>query len=201
MTPQIEHSTQTGSTVRRMIVAVVAMLFLAVGCAAPIQVFLHPDADLSYYQRVGVLPFYTLASDRFAGEKFTVEFTTALFASGLFEVVEQGIFINELQKLPSSSIADGLTVEELNTMSKATGTQGIFEGTVVQYEMVQSNAGRYPVISVEARLLDAATGTVVWSATLTERGGPKTPIFGIGEIHTLGELSQKMSNRMLEKLK
>jgi len=185
-----------------MLVFAVGLLFLAGGCAAPIQVFLHPDADLSYYERVGVVPFHTLASDRFAGEKFTVEFTTALFASGLFEVVDQGIFINELRKLGSSSApAEGLTAEELNTVSKATGAQGIFEGTVIQYEMVQSNAGRYPVISVEARLLDAATGTVVWSATLTERGGPKTPIFGIGEIHTLGELSQKISNRMLEKLK
>jgi hypothetical protein len=66
--------------------------------------------------------------------------------------------------------------------------------------MQASGTERYPVISVEARLVDVATGTVVWSCTVTEKGGPKTPIFGIGETKTLGALAQKVSRRIVLEL-
>jgi TolB-like protein len=173
------------------------------GCAsAPVHSYLNPDADLSYYERVGVVPFVSLAADRFAGEKFTAEFTTALLATELFDVVEFGIFVNALkQVIGSRSPADGLSTEDLDRIGQATGVQGVFEGTISEYEMTSSPAGRYPLISVEARLVDVATGTVVWKASVSEKGGPKTPIIGMGETKTLGALGQKLSQRLVNKLK
>ncbi len=56
------------------------------------------------------------------------------------------------------------------------------------------------MISVEARLIDAETATIVWMSTVTERGGPKTPIIGVGETRTLGELAQKLSERLVNKI-
>ncbi len=111
------------------------------------------------------------------------------------------MFLNAVvQTLGSRAASEGLTTEEMKKIGQATGVQGIFHGTVTQYDMVATPSGSFPVISVEARLLDVETGTVVWKATATARGGPKTPIIGIGEIHTLGELSQKLSRVLVEKI-
>lgn len=175
---------------------------LTAGCGTPIRVFVHPEADLDYYTKVGVIPFQSMGTDRFAGEKFAIEFTTALFAAEMFEVVDYGIFVNQIVKaLGSRTVTDGLSLEELKKIQEATGAEGVFLGTVMQYDMVSSSSGTFPVIQVEARLIDTATGNVVWLATITERGGPKTPIIGIGEIHTLGELSQKVSKKLVSEIK
>ena len=171
------------------------------GCGASTRVYTHPEADMSYYLKVGVVPFQNLSSDRFAGEKFSAEFTTALLASNKFEVVEQGIFVNALvQIIGARTTADGLTADQLKRISEITGVQAVFEGVVTQYDMSPGGGNYFPVISVEARMIDTETGTIVWKATISERGGPKTPIIGIGEIHTLGELSQKLSKNLVSKI-
>jgi hypothetical protein len=150
---------------------------------------------------VGVLPFNSLANDRFAGEKFAIEFTTTLLAAEYFEVVDYGVFVNDVYKaIGTRTPPDGPSKDQLKKIGEATGVQGIFYGSVMQYDMVPSNSGTFPVISVEARFVDIETGTVVWMATMTERGGPKTPIIGVGEIHTLGELSQSMCKEMISKI-
>lgn len=171
------------------------------GCGASTRVFTHPEADMSYYTNVGVVPFQNLSSDRFAGEKFSTEFATALLAANKFEVVEQGIFVNAIvQVVGSRTVPDGLTAEQLKKVAEATGVQGVFEGVVTQYDMSPSGGDYFPVIGVEARLVDTETGTIVWKATISDRGGPKTPIIGVGEIHTLGELSQKLSKTLVSKI-
>jgi hypothetical protein len=173
------------------------MLALFAACGASMRVFTHADADFAYYEKVGVSSFRTMSSDRLAGDKFSIEFTTALLASEKFEVIDIGIFSNALRKATGSrDIFSDLTHEELLKIAELTGVQGVFEGTVSQYEMASSGGGVFPVISVEARLLDTATGAVVWMATITEKGGPKAPIIGIGETHTLGELAQKLSKKL-----
>ena len=177
------------------------MVLLLSGCGASTRVFTHAEADMSYYTRVGVVPFQNLSSDRFAGEKFSTEFTTALLASNKFEVVEQGIFVNAMVQVAGArTTPDGLTAEQLKKIAEATGVQGVFEGVVTQYDMSPAGGNYFPVISVEARLVDTETGTIVWKATISDRGGPKTPIIGVGEIHTLGELSQKLSNTLVSKI-
>jgi hypothetical protein len=182
----------------------VVVLFSALiaGCGKSMRVYVHPDADLAFYSQVGVLPFRSLAGDRFAGEKIGIEFTTALLAKEMFEVYDYGVFVNEvLQAIGERTPPDGPSQEQLKKIAEATGVQGIFYGTVMQYDMVPSSSGTFPTISIEARFVDVETGTVVWMATMTERGGPKTPIIGIGETHTLGELAQNMCKDMVNKIK
>lgn len=200
---EMKHQTRH-SRVRGLFVPLVAtwLVIVVAGCGTPIRVFVHPEADMAYYTKVGVVPFQSLTRDRLAGEKFGIEFTTALFAAKMFDVIDYGIFVNQLvEALGSRTVRDGVSLEELKKIQVTTGAQGIFLGSVISYEMVSSGSGRFPEIQVEARLIDTETGTVVWMATITERGGPKTPVIGLGEIHTLGELSQKVSKKLVSKLK
>lgn len=192
----------SGKCQRCALTACVAVLLLSSGCGSPnVQVFMDSEADFGYYERVGVVPFRTMVQDRFAGEKLTVEFVNALFSAQLFDVVDYGVFVNSMIEVIGSRVpADGLTAEQLQKIGAAAEVQGIFEGTVTHYDMMMSGNDRFPVISLEARLLDAETGRVVWSATITEKGGPKTPIIGIGEVRTLGELSQRVTKRLVGEL-
>lgn len=201
-----EDSGRVGRGIRspRVLQWVFALLAVIswMGCSAPIRVFTHPEADLSYYTKVGVVPFQSLAADRFGGEKFSTEFTTALLASGKFVVVEQGIFVHALLQVTGKRTSpDGLTADQLKKIAEITGVQGVFEGTVTHYQMHHSGGDYFPVIAVEVRMVDTETGTIVWKATVSDRGGPKTPIIGVGEIHTFGELSQKLSKQLVSRIK
>jgi hypothetical protein len=184
------------------LIAVFLMAAIAGGCGKSLRTYTHPEADFGFYTKVGVLPFKSLAGDRFAGEKFAIEFTTALLGTDMFEVVDYGVFINDVIKAIGVRVPpDGPSKEQLQQIAAATGVQGIFYGSVMQYDMVPSASGSFPTISVEARFVDTETGTVIWMATMTERGGPKTPIIGVGETHTLGELSQQMCSDMMGKIR
>ncbi|HEX5133209.1 MAG TPA: hypothetical protein VFX92_12075 [Candidatus Krumholzibacteria bacterium] len=190
-----------GSAGRALVLALVAVG--GAGCGGPrMEVYTNPQADLSFYERVGVVPFRTLAVDRMAGEKFTTEFNTALLASELFEVVDFGVFVSDVAKVMGTrSPVEGLSAEQVKQIATAAGVQGLFVGTVSDYQMMSTPSGQFPVVTVEVRFLDAETANVVWSASVTERGGPKTPVIGLGEIHTLGELSQKVARTLVDKLK
>jgi hypothetical protein len=78
--------------------------------------------------------------------------------------------------------------------------QAVFEGIVRDFEMARIGQSSFPLITLEVRLIDVPTGQVVWSTAVTERGGPKVPVFGWGEIHTLGELSNKVAAEAVERL-
>lgn len=174
----------------------------AFGCSAPVRDFTHSEADMSFYQKVGVIPFRSLTADAFAGEKFTASFTTALLSAKLFEVVDPGVFATSLKQVAGARVPeDSLTPEQLQKLGESAGVQGIFIGSVMQYEMTATGSGPFPVIAADVRFIDVATGTVVWTAAVSDRGGPKTPIVGVGEIHTLGELADHLSRKMIGTIK
>jgi hypothetical protein len=201
MFPRIDEKMTRTIAAKLLLALVLLTAAMSGGCGKSLQTFTHPEADLGFYTKVGVLPFKSLANDRFAGEKFAIEFTTTLLAADMFEVIDYGVFINNVQKaIGVRTPPDGPSLDQLKKIRDATGVQGVFYGSVMQYDMVPSTSGSFPVISVEARFIDVETGTVVWMATMTERGGPKTPIIGVGETHTLGELSQSMCKNMISKI-
>jgi TolB-like protein len=171
-------------------------------CSAPVREFTHTEADMTYYQKVGVIPFRSMTADAFAGEKFTNAFTTVLLASNLFEVVDPGVFATTMKQIAGARVPeDSLTPEQLKKIGDAAGVQGIFVGSVAQYEMASTGAGPFPVVAVDVRFIDVNSGTVVWKASVSDRGGPKTPVVGVGEVHTLGELADKLSREMIDTLK
>ncbi len=53
-------------------------------------VYMHPNADLSVYERVAVLPFENLTTERFAADRVRELLVVELSSKGLFEVVESG---------------------------------------------------------------------------------------------------------------
>jgi TolB-like protein len=169
-------------------------LLVFFACAGGPRSYLNPEADMSFYERIGVVPFINLTSDRFAGEKITSTFVTELLITEKFEVVERGEFDHIVGRVRSStggSSSQELTGEQLAAVGEQAGVNGIIEGVVKEYEMIRVGQGTYPLISFNVKLVDAPTGRVVWESSYSAKGGPKLPVVGWGETHTLSELAQK----------
>lgn len=176
------------------------LIFFA--CAGGPRIYLNPEADMSFYQKVGVVPFINLTSDRFAGEKMTNTFMTELLITKKFDVIERGEFDHIVQQVRSStggSPSVELTAAQLKAIGEQAGVNGIIEGMVKEYEMVRLGQGTYPLITFSVKLVDAPTGRVVWESSYSTKGGPKLPIISLGETHTLGELAQKACRKVARK--
>ena len=176
-------------------------LVLTTACASSPTRFVHPLADIPYYEKVAVIPFTTLSQNRLAGEKVSNVFYTEALQRQFAEVIEPG------QLLAITTIVRGnaspstpWSSADLARLGQEAGVQGVFMGVVRDYEMTRVGRESFPLLSLEVRFIDTATGQVVWSASHTRRGGPAMPIFGWGELHTLGELTTDMCRQILRTL-
>lgn len=190
------------SRMRTLSASLLLTFLIFLSCAGGPRIYLNPEADMSFYQKVGVVPFTNLSADRFAGEKMTSAFVTELLITEKFDVIERGEFDHVVQQVRSStsgSPSTELTAEQLKAIGEQAGVSGIIEGVVKEYEMIRLGQGNYPLISFSVKLVDAPTGRVVWESNYSTKGGPKLPIISLGETHTLGELSQKACRKVVRK--
>ena len=189
-----------------MLAAAVLWVVLA-GCGGP-SAFVNPEADLPYYQKVAIIPFTSLSQDRVAGYRVSDTFFSELLRRGFADVVEPGQFSAAVIKLRGGTpVENPWSAEELARLAEELGIEGVFLGTVREYDMSRTGRSAFPLLSMEVRLVDAASGKLVWSASTTRRGGPGTPLvswimglFGGGEIHTMGELTTAVCRDFLKTL-
>jgi TolB-like protein len=186
-----------------LLLSLFATAFIFGACAGGPRTYLNPEADMSFYQKVGVVPFINLTADRFAGENVTITFVTELLITEKFEVIERGEFDHTVRQVLSStggSSSSEMTAAQLKAVGEQAGVNGIIEGVVKEYEMIRVGQGTYPLISLSVKLVDAPTGRVVWESTYSTKGGPKLPIVGWGETHTLSQLAQKACRKVVRQL-
>jgi len=155
--------------------------------------FVNPQADFSFYKKVGLIPLRNQADDRLAGEKVTELLMTELLIAGGLDVMDPGQFNAVVARVTKSNApvsALELSPEQLSQIATVAGVQGIFMGTVHDYRMLPLGGEQYPLISMTVKFVDAPTGTVAWQHSINATGGPYLPIVSIGETFTLGELTQ-----------
>ncbi len=185
---------------QRVLTALALCMALA-GCSPGPTRFVHPEADMPYYQKIAVMPFESLSNDRLAGEKVTNVFFSEVLRMNFDQVVEPGQLANAMFKVRGGTPPENpWSTEDLIKLAELTGVQGFFMGTVRDYDMVAVGRDVYPLLSLEARFVDAATGRVVWSASETRRGGPAPPFMGWMATRTMGELTTEMCRTLLATL-
>ena len=181
----------------RAIPLLVLLLVLLGGCGGPTH-FVDPEADIPFYELVGVIPFGSLSQDRAAGLRVTSAFFTELLDRGTLQVIEPGQFESSMSRVRGNTPAQRVwSTEELARLGAETGAQAFFIGTVQEYGTTRSGRKVFPMIALEVHMVDAATGRMVWSASGTKSGGPGFPIFGWGQIHTHSELASALCRELL----
>jgi len=169
-------------------------------CSGPSR-FVDAEADIPYYETVGIIPFPSYAPDRGAGARVTDIFFSELLRREFAVVVEPGQFTAAMRKVRGDTPpTNPWSQEELARLAELTGVQGVFMGTVRDYEMTRQSRKSFPLVSLEVRLVDTGTGRLVWSASETRKGGPGVPLLGWGEVHTLGELTADVCRDLLSTL-
>jgi len=184
------------------------------------QVYLNPNMNFSFIKKVAVLPFENLSRDSNAGKKFRDIFVTTLLSTETLEVPELGDIMKALQvqrtgvselqlseqailtePVPSSQTkTEYISKEMAKNLAQSLGVQGIVLGTVNEFSLVNSSSGSYPEVSVNLRMIDPLTGSIIWSISHTEKGSLVLPsILGIGE-ETLHETAIKASRKIVETL-
>lgn len=179
------------------------MLVALTGCGGltDSRTFTNPQADFSFYQRVGMIQFKNYSEDKLAGEKLSEHFMTEVLIGGELDMMDQGQFnavVAQVLRTNAPVAGIDLSTAHLTQVGEFAKVQGIFMGTIHEYKMVQVAGEQYPLISMTIKFIDAPTGTVAWQKSISMTGGPNLPILSIGETFTLGVLSQKISEKIVK---
>ena len=141
--------------------------------------FTNPDIDFAFVERVAVLPFDNLSNDQQAGLRATRLVITELLASGAVDVVEPGEVEGALIRLGGSRTRP--TIEEIITLGTVLKVQAVIIGSVAQSEVLRSGAVGIPAVTIDAQMVEAETGAIIWAATHSEKGkGFSARVLGTG---------------------
>lgn len=164
-------------------IVLILISLYAAGCSsnpAPTS-FVNPRFNFGFVERVAVLPFENLSTDRQAGARATRLMVTELLSSGAAEVVEPGEVQAALDALGPRIVRP--STEQVIALGESLGVQALILGTVNQSESIRSGTRSIPVVSLDVHMVETETGAAVWAATATARGG------GVGArvLGTVGE--------------
>jgi len=170
------------------------------GCGSAMQPteFLNPSFDFAFVERVAVLPFENLSSDRQAGFRAGRLTVTELLASNAVDVVEPGEVNAVLAKFPGAvrgQIKQPST-EEIVSLAGELGVQAVILGSVSQSETIRSGAVTIPVVTLDLHMVEAETGRTVWATTHSKKGTS----FGARVLGTGGEPMAETTRQCLREM-
>ncbi len=179
--------------------AVCFLLFFVGGCATSTSTqYVRQNVDYRSIKKIAVLPFESLTTDEYAGEKIRKSVITELLSRGV-DVIEPGEVTRVLieQKIRSLSY---IRTADLHNMAKALGAEALMMGSVDAYGISRGISVSYPEVSINVRLFEASSGNIIWSVCQTS-GGPGfwTRHFGAEGI-SLSEAANKVVKEAIDTL-
>lgn len=159
-----------------------------------------PILDSAPPRRVAVLPFENVSERKGAARIVTDVFTTAAVKQGRFDIVEPGTVTEALVAvgvLPYGAIDLGT----LAALRERLTADAIILGTVFRYsEGLRRGATTSPEVLFDARMLDLATGRILWMAEGGRSGGDSQVLLHFGTIRGMVPLVLRAAGDMLETL-
>ncbi len=174
-------------------------LFFVIGCESTSKhYYVRQQVDYSSIKRVAVLPFETLTSDEYAGEKIRQSVITALLSRGI-DVVEPGEVTRALVELKIRSLGS-IKTTDIQTLAKTLGVEALMMGSVEAYGISKGITVSYPEVSISLRVVEASSGNIIWSVCNTSGGANFwTRHFGAENI-SLSETASKVVEEAIDTL-
>ena len=187
---------------RARIALSIVVLALTGGCAAPSRIYVNPEADMAFYEKVAVIPFTNLSGQTYAGERVTRAFVTELVIAEHFRIVDPGEFRAVLDRTGGLPSGEGTyDPKKLKDAAKEVGATGMIRGAVTEYEMQRGSSGNEtPILAFEVELVDVASGTIVWRSSVSKRGKGRVPVLGGGGTRTLSRLTQDACRELVDRI-
>lgn len=165
------------------------------GCASPSggpdapqpSVYVAPQA--SGVRKVAVLPFR--AATELIGSSASDIFGTALLRTGRYQLVERSQITGVLgeTELAMAGMSDSAAI----AAGRMLGAEGVVLGTVDEYGTVADRGKTYPVVGASVRMIDCASGQVLWSVGHSSRSSVR--------MDTLSGHARRVVNDMITALR
>ncbi len=159
---------------------------------------LYPEQISSYIDKEGtprkpsfmVLPFENLTSNPAAHRIVNNLFLNALIHRG-FPLLDPGV-VNE-QLLANAHLAEGeIDRQTLDSLTEIFPVDYCLTGAVSLCEMTTLASDLdIPVVGLDVRVLEAATGNIIWARHLEHSGSDYALVFHLGEVRAEPELLKK----------
>lgn len=175
-----------------LLVASALLALSLAGCAAAPRLYVNREADLGYYHKIGVVPFTNLSNDPHAGPRVTRALVTELAISDRFQLVDPASFWGELERVGAMPDAHGaIDPAKLKEIAARLEVTGVIRGAVTEYAVQRAGSEDFPVVSFDAELIDAATGTSVWRVSVTRRGRGRLAVLGGAGSRSFSSVTQE----------
>jgi TolB-like protein len=158
------------------------MLFPLFGCAGTTvpQVFMRPEFNKEYVNKVAVLPFEDIANNPTMARRCRQITITQILASGLFEVVDK-MQVDSVLKQEAIQFDTPINASTLRRLGQLLDVQAFLVGSLDEAGYIHKGAADYLDISMTMRLLDAESGLVLWQASGRNSGYSWWDrLFGVG---------------------
>ncbi|NWF52055.1 MAG: hypothetical protein HXY47_03130 [Nitrospirae bacterium] len=182
-----------------MLLAICYLLITVNGCGGTSRLhYVQQQFDYNSIKKIAVLPFESLTSDEYAGEKTRQSVITDLLSRGI-DVVEPGEVTRYLIELKIKSLSTVKT-SDIQTLAKTLSVDALMMGSVEAYGISKGITVSYPEVSISMRLIEASSGKIIWSVCNTS-GGPNfwTRHFGAENI-SLSETANKVVKEAIDTL-
>jgi hypothetical protein len=179
--------------------AILLLILFFGGCAGGGVRYHNPDMDFAAIRRVAVLPFANLTRDASAAERVRDVFTTMLLATHTMYVLPPGEVFRGISR---AGMADPTrpSSEEAKRLAGIVSADAVITGVVREYGEVRSGQSVANMVSLSLQMMEAQTGTVVWSAESTKGGiTVRDRLFG-GGGEPMNKVTQDAVDDLLEKL-
>ena len=130
---------------------------------------MHPSADFTYIKRVAIAPITNLTNDKFAGDRVMNMVGTEILRRGVFDVVEFGEVAKVLRE---EGLKEGTLVSK-NIAARAgnrLNIEAMIIGSVMEYGVSRICGSPLPEVSINLRLIDVKTYTILWEGTHSVKG-------------------------------
>lgn len=172
------------------------------GCASAPRLYVNPEADMTVYQRIAVLPLANLTGDRFASERVLRSLVTELILAERFQIVESTEFWSQLQAVGGEPGQDGIIKpDKLKEAAAAAKVQGVLRGAVTEYGTLRESSGEVAQVGFDIELIDAPTGNVVWRTSIHRTGKGRVPVIGGSGTRSVGILTEEACEEVVGRLK
>ena len=183
-----------------MLLLMIVFLVSAVGCTTTpaVDVYHDPGMDFPSIQRAAVLPFANLSTDPMAGDRVRDVFANALLATEAFYVLPTGEVARGISRAGIRNPVDP-SPEEIMRFADVVKADAVITGVVREYGVVRSGSVSANTISVSLKMIEAETGTVVWSSSSSKGGiNTWTRLFGGGK--SMSEVTREAVEELLDNL-
>ena len=149
---------------------------------------------------VAIVPFGGSTSRRatFNAETVTEATRARLFRTGVPTLSPNRA--HEILRRFQGGRFGGVTAETRAALHGSGGAATILTGAVEAYEVGGSEFEPEPRVAIAMRLLDGATGRILWTDALEREGWDGEGLFASGRVHSRGALVHRMVKTLTERL-